>query len=533
MSVSNSLLVLFIILLIQQISDAVNISYASNDKRLPFRWNSFCAGVYNDELTLYGGWSYNIPNNILEAYTSNLYGSAYNWTQYVPPYLPFNYTAMNNVQPCVQYPNDSLLYSVPNKIRREGFNDFFGDRLLIFNLNTKQFHDTTLYNSVIPYRSMHSCIVMVNWNEIYIIGGEDNSSSTERVQVYHRFTDTWSIKAPLNQNRYMFGCDKISDNGSIYIFSGVHHNGTTNILLNTIEKYNVATNIWTEINAKVIIPRWQHKCNYFMNRIFCVGGRESDSISETVRLIEVFNPFNEKILTLEYNLHLNIGRYYSQSIIYNNTLLILGGRNIQTRWDTIAIIDQNNIIQTSNPTAEPTIIPTILPTNQPTIQPTILPTYYPTYYPTVIPTNNPSLYPTFNPTYNPIFSVNPSELPTYIPTNAPSLYNEGGISKTSMYIYVSSKNNNKDEELSSNDKTKEYFVMSLIAIIIALILCLICLIFLIIHKRKKNKQQQFIEDNEVGIELHQVTTDNNNRNNNVNMNSEPDVYSDNNALSMW
>ena len=111
--------------------------------------NSFCAGLYNETITLFGGWAY--IGAVTNAYTST---NAQNpWTEHILSYHPLNAQALNLPAECVQFENDPFLYTVPAKIRITSTDVAYGEYLVVYNLETQSFVNMSSYNSTIPFQS--------------------------------------------------------------------------------------------------------------------------------------------------------------------------------------------------------------------------------------------------------------------------------------------------------------------------------------------------------------------------------------------
>merc|ERR1712228_51367 len=238
----------------------------------------------------------------------------------------------------------------------------------------------------------------------------------------------------------------------------------------------------------------------------------------------------------EWNISLNIGRYYSQRIVFNDSLLILGGRDYVQRFDSIEIIRSSQFIPTTNPTIEPSFIPTSNPTKFPTFNPSVFPTsdptLYPTLYPSFDPTYDPTHYPTTYPTKAPSFlpSVNPSSNPSVFPTNYPTLIPNISPTLNPTSDPTANPSVNDMNNVSVEEQHTLYTLILLICIC-CLLLCIIFLILLICKKKKMNANKDKNDDEM--MEMHRIKSMSLGNKESQELNAEPDVYSDKNALLLW
>eukprot|EP01084_Bolivina_argentea_P062457 114215_1 len=390
---------------------------------LPFKMNSFASGVYNNEVTIFGGYKDGTLDQLKDSWSSSDVNIP--WISHSQR-NPFNAERIMFISTCVQIPNSPLIYSVPRKINVNSTDIREGQHLLIYNLSNHSYIDTSTYQSVLPHPTSYSCSVIEN-NNLYVIGGQYNDIITELVQVYDILMDNWSNRSSINGGKTGPGCIMHSVSNQIFLFGGrMESNNGTTYETGSIEKYNISNDQWTEINAKLVVPRSHLKCNLFHNYVLCVGGTDWSQGNSFPKLIEVFNPINERIVSLEWNLYLHFDRYYHQTVIYNDSLLVLGGRNVTYRWDTIERIVYNDFVSSGSPTKEPTeyptnpsVSPTFNPSDMPSDSPSKYPTFNPSQFPSISPTFNPSISPTFNPSDMP--SDSPSKYPTFNPSQFPSI----------------------------------------------------------------------------------------------------------------
>eukprot|EP01080_Neovahlkampfia_damariscottae_P005065 gene5065-8665_t len=123
----------------------------------------------------------------------------------------------------------------------------------------------------------------------------------------------------------------------IYIFGG--YDGTDR--LNDLYSFDTIGCIWRELTFKQIgnIPskREGHTCNRLENRMYIIGGYDGDYCSDIYEL-NLNNLIWNKIKT-KGNFE---GRYYSSSVLYNNTIYLFGGKRNKNFFKGIKILNLEN-----------------------------------------------------------------------------------------------------------------------------------------------------------------------------------------------
>lgn len=318
--------------------------------------NSFCVGLYNGEITIFGGWS-DVPDHrgvigtypVANSYSTSTFTTPSPWIQNNFFYYPFNGNFTFS-QPCVQMPGQSLLYAVPPAIRINESLQYQGEHLIIFDLATQSYLNTNTYASQLPIKAHRACVTMVA-NKIYVIGGQlgdTNKTIHDNVQMYNTVSNEWSQRASLNIARERCACEIVPDlSDNIFVFGGsMRDEIDKRFASDSIEKYSIANDEWFEIDTKLSTGRQQHRCTYFEGFIFCVGGYAWTGPLPVD--IDVFNPYNERILG--WDISLNAVRYGIGQIVFDDELLVLGGTNETNRLGSIEVIDLSVFVPTINPT---------------------------------------------------------------------------------------------------------------------------------------------------------------------------------------
>eukprot|EP00486_Rosalina_sp_Unknown_P013748 CAMPEP_0201593160 /NCGR_PEP_ID=MMETSP0190_2-20130828/190858_1 /ASSEMBLY_ACC=CAM_ASM_000263 /TAXON_ID=37353 /ORGANISM="Rosalina sp." /LENGTH=242 /DNA_ID=CAMNT_0048052259 /DNA_START=504 /DNA_END=1235 /DNA_ORIENTATION=+ len=101
-----------------------------------------------------------------------------------------------------------------------------------------------------PYPSSAACVVTVD-TKVYIAGGLEDGSITDRVIMYDSAVNTWSELSSMNTARFAPGCTY--NNGKIYVFGGQTVGGQWGFGddLNSTEIYDIASNTWTDSDAQL------------------------------------------------------------------------------------------------------------------------------------------------------------------------------------------------------------------------------------------------------------------------------------------
>ncbi len=153
----------------------------------------------------------------------------------------------------------------------------------------------------IPSSRMWSMSCVYNGN-IYLFGGSIKTGSGVGFSdfwMYDVDANTWSQKTSMNVGRY--GAFSAVIGTKLWVFGGQNSG-----YMNSIEYYDFILNTWILVDtATMLTPRSLGSTFVFDNKIYCVGGRSSDSYGSTV-VNEVFDPDS---LTWEVKAPLPVARW--------------------------------------------------------------------------------------------------------------------------------------------------------------------------------------------------------------------------------
>eukprot|EP01084_Bolivina_argentea_P317463 550432_1 len=255
-------------------------------------------------------------------------------------------------------------------------------------------------------------------NIIYTVGGY-RSRDEKYTQIYDVGNNTWMTPGnDMNHGRKLAGC--WSANDWLYVFGGSNEN--------SIERYNISLDEWTEITAILSERKQNLKCREMITSyIWCIGGQiGSNTASSTV---DIFDPLTENIVNV---IHLNIARYLFDAVTWGQCLMVIGGYDGTNVLDSVETGDCAETISpttatlnlTTNPTTSipTTTVPTT--TDPTTSTPTLFPSTIQPTLTTIInqlTTFNPTIFPsTTQPTTNQLTSTIPT---TTTPTKNPTTSN--------------------------------------------------------------------------------------------------------------
>lgn len=107
-----------------------------------------------------------------------------------------------------------------------------------------------------PLRSVHRPAAGVINGKLYLAGGRDYSSTSNKLDVYDPATNSWATKASMPTARYdaagaVGGGSLLSQR--LYVMGGITE-PTASVELATVEAYNPVTDSWTT-EARLRIPR--------------------------------------------------------------------------------------------------------------------------------------------------------------------------------------------------------------------------------------------------------------------------------------
>ena len=123
-------------------------------------------------------------------------------------------------------------------------------------------------------RSMH-CVVAYG-NFLFVLGGRNNENGyLNTVERYNIATDTWEYVKPMSVARAAFSACML--NGHLVVFGG----RTTGKLLDSVERYNLQTNTWSSL-ASMKTKRGCLSGAVIANYLYACGGISDNGVINTV-----------------------------------------------------------------------------------------------------------------------------------------------------------------------------------------------------------------------------------------------------------
>lgn len=249
--------------------DAVTDTWATKAPMPTARW-SLAVAVVNNQIYAMGGFG----SDFLD--TNEVYDAAANtWTSKAS--MP---TARQNLAVGVV---SSLVSTQIYAIGGDGTAGI---------LNTVEMYDPAT-DTWTPKASMPTArdrlVVGVVNSQIYAIGGYNSNNNLwlNTVEVYDPATDTWVTKAPMPTARGNLAVAVV--NNQIYAIGGDGNGGGGNaVLLNTVEMYDPASNLWA---SRLVMPtaRDSLAAGVVNNRIYAVGGNGASG-SLPLNTVEALTP---------------------------------------------------------------------------------------------------------------------------------------------------------------------------------------------------------------------------------------------------
>ena len=123
-------------------------------------------------------------------------------------------------------------------------------------------------SNAMPVALVYSAAAEVQGN-IYLVGGEHNDSTSNKVWAYDMKAKIWLTKAPMNHRRCQHALQAVDD--KLYVFGGRRVEGSRNENTKSIEMYDPVANQWTILLNSAIETS---ACCSFVNgnKIYLVGG---------------------------------------------------------------------------------------------------------------------------------------------------------------------------------------------------------------------------------------------------------------------
>lgn len=178
----------------------------------------------------------------------------------------------------------------------------------------------------------HGLVVL--HGSLYAVGGYgDDGGRVKSVEKYDQENNLWSEVAGLNSVRSALGCAVL--NGNIYVAGGygpTQPNFAGNLKLDTVEKYDPATDTWTQI-AKLAQARAHVCCIGYQGKLWAIGGYDGEHASQRV---ECYDPRTD---TWTDGPSLNEKRSVVVCSVVGSKLYAVGGYDGQAYLKTTEIYD--------------------------------------------------------------------------------------------------------------------------------------------------------------------------------------------------
>jgi N-acetylneuraminic acid mutarotase len=187
-----------------------------------------------------------------------------------------------------------------------------------------------------PERSSFGAITY--GDKVYIIGGHQGPEHTypkesflDRMDVYDMKTKTWTQKASMNIPKH--GFEIIAYNGYIYVFGGFAFSATHNPgwkSLDSIERYNIATDKWEILKTRLPKPRSSNIAEEVNGVVYLIGGWDSTPQSNGDKngrfhdTIDMFDLSSETVQTSKVKLAGTKRRAFN-SAAKGNKIYMMGG----------------------------------------------------------------------------------------------------------------------------------------------------------------------------------------------------------------
>lgn len=160
--------------------------------------------------------------------------------------------------------------------------------------------------STAPTARAQAAIAADTSGHIFVLGGWDNSTVFNTVDIYDTTNNTWTTGPAMPVA--MRGASAVYYNNNLYVIGGY-----ASSQLNQIQILDLSTNIWTQ--ATLPSGGWETSAAVVGNQIIIVGG-ESNSLQTFS-----FDPANNTTATLANNIN---GSLASQLAVVNGKLYLIG-----------------------------------------------------------------------------------------------------------------------------------------------------------------------------------------------------------------
>lgn len=221
----------------------------------------------------------------------------------------------------------------------EGFIYTVGGVSLNGHLSSMERYDyrTNTWAGVAPMAKEISALGVAELNgSLYAVGGWHRGRPLNTVLRYYPSTNIWEAVTPMTSNR---GGPCVVSDKYLYAIGGKTENDNSNDpfkYLNTVERYDPRTNIWTE--ATPMQARRAYACGVALEgSLYVVGGTQDDLYSSHSSC----EKFNTQSNTWTYIASLCISRALAGIACVGNRIYVLGGKkNSRERTDRVEFYDK-------------------------------------------------------------------------------------------------------------------------------------------------------------------------------------------------
>lgn len=165
--------------------------------------------------------------------------------------------------------------------------------------------------------------------EEYDYLSEEDNNAVEIMTLESGSADTWQAAANMGTPRA--DCELVSVNGDMYAVGGIGNDG----YLNTIEKYNAASNVWQTITE---IPNEVKGFGVvaYNSKIYIIGGYSDSCYLSTVLVYDITTNSWSSLIAM------NEERDQPAVLYMNNKIYVFGGRNADGFVDSYEYYDFSN-----------------------------------------------------------------------------------------------------------------------------------------------------------------------------------------------
>ena len=199
----------------------------------------------------------------------------------------------------------------------------------IYDKHTKTFQTVNTLNEI---RSEFGiCAIKGN---ILISGGYKVSLLQKSCFLYKPSSNTFKPIASMNVERRGHALVNMNDK-FVYSIGGWNKHDD---YLNSVEKYNPETDVWTIVDQKLNIARDDHQAVAYKHYIYVIGGINKNSVVDSIEKIDTRN---ETVILIDTKM--KEARYrFALAKIDNNAYILGGVTSDSIKTDTVEIFDMKD-----------------------------------------------------------------------------------------------------------------------------------------------------------------------------------------------